>query len=192
MGRNAGGTAPYAIIGVVATIIFASIWIVAASNDPLWVFGESMLSDMGVSEERLTADLFNYGCMLTGALLAVFGLGRSITSSDRFIGVAIVFAGAFLFLIGMFDENTGAIHDACASLFFIILILTMFVTIVTDWNHGRRFVAMITAVLIVTVMSTFVGKPLPYIEAIAVISGLIWVIGQSYVMVTMKRSVRSE
>ena len=65
---------PFAVIGLIAAFALAIVISVAINGDSTWVYGENMLSDLGVSDVQLTADLFNYGCLIIGILVFVFGL----------------------------------------------------------------------------------------------------------------------
>ncbi len=187
MNANTRSPALYACIGIFAAFIFAAIWVVAAQGDPSWVFGESMISDLGVSDVELTADLFMYGCIVTGLLAFIFGVGKAYTEcgSNRLAGILVAIAGAFLVLVGLYNENfgNGNIHNTVAILFFLFLVLGMLASMVGDWAEGKRVNGAVTAVLIMVMIGVAVGKDLAYVESIAVICGLLWIFNASAKMI---------
>ncbi|MDO5861684.1 MAG: DUF998 domain-containing protein [Thermoplasmata archaeon] len=179
--------APFAVIGIVAAFLFAVVWIVAAQSDSSWVLGENTLSDLGVSSVQFTADLFMYGCIITGILIFVFGLGKACceTRNSRAAGILVAAAGIFLVLVGIYNKDfgNGNIHVAVAYLLFLFLILAAIVSIAGDWAEGKRLSACATAILIVIVIGADIGNGLAYIEAVAVACALLWILIQSVKMI---------
>ena len=120
---------PFAAIGLLAAFAFAVIMIVAINGDSAWVYGENMLSDLGISDVQMTADLFNYGCMIVGILVFVYGLGKAVceTQCNRASGCILAIAAIFLVLIGYIhsDFGNGNTHDTIAILFFLFLFIAM-------------------------------------------------------------------
>ncbi len=186
MSSAANNTTPYAIVGIVAALLFAVLWTVAAKADASWVFGESMLSDLGVSDVRMSAYLFNYGCVITGALVLFFGTGKALyeTGSSRTSGVLIAIAGFFLVGVGVFNEGFAdeVPHLICAYTFFVCLVLGILFSIVGDAAEGRRLNACVSGMLVVFAIAVAVGHPIAYIEAITVACGLAWIIAESVKM----------
>lgn len=188
-------TAPFAVVGIVAAILFAMVWLVAAVNDPNWVLGVNTLSDMGVSDVQLTADLFMYGCIITGLLVFVFGLGKASNEygSSRASGIMTAIAGVFLVLVGLYNKDfgNGNIHDTVAILFFLFLALAAMASVHGDWTEGKRINGAIGAILIMIVIGVAVGKPLAFVETVAVLCGLIWIISESVKMILNIRAAES-
>ena len=106
---------PFAAIGLLAAFAFAVIMIVAINGDSAWVYGENMLSDLGISDVQMTADLFNYGCMIVGILVFVYGLGKAVceTQCNRASGCILAIAAIFLVLIGYIHSDFG--NGTCSS-----------------------------------------------------------------------------
>ncbi len=180
-------SAPFAILGLITALFYAAVWIVAAASDPTWVFGESMVSELGISDVQLTADLFKYGCIIAGLLIFVFGLGKAYTQKEanRTSGILIAIAGIFLILVGVYNMNygNGNIHNTVACLFFAFMALAVIASMLGDWAEGRGISVAVSAIFIVVVIGTSVGNTLPYVEAIAIICALIWLVAQSVKMI---------
>ena len=184
--------ATFAVIGLAAALLFAAVWIAAALLDPSWEFGVNTLSDMGVSDVQATAYLFNYGCIATGVLIVVYGLGKSKQDGrlGRASGYLVAAAGLFLALVGVFDKGfgDGTMHLAVAYPFFAFLALGVLVSIPCDWKAGRKGEAAVgTAAAAVTVAS-IASMKLAFVEAIFVACALAWLVPQN--VGTLARSRR--
>lgn len=179
--------APFAVIGIVTAFLFALVILVAAENDPSWVLGESMISDLGVSDVELTADLFKYGCMLAGILTFVFGVGKAYTENgcSRASGIIIAIAGIFLLLLGYYnsDFGNGNMHETFAWLFFIFLAVAAILSAFGDWAENKKVNSMIACILILVVVGAAVGKPEAYVEFVAVAAGVLWMLSESAKMI---------
>ena len=178
--RNPTG---FAIVGIAAALLFAVLWTVAAKADPSWVFGENTLSDLGVSDVRMSACMFNYGCVVTGALVLVFGAGKALceTGYSRGSGALIAVAGAFLLLVGVFnkDYGNGDPHLFVAYAFFLFLVLAALFSILGDAAEERRLNACVTGALIALCIAVAAGNTLAYTEAVTVACGLVWIAAES-------------
>ena len=91
-----------AAIGLVGIIIFSICWICAVILDGTWVFGENMVSDLGVSDTDAKY-FFNYGCIAAGIIIYVYGILTAYFNKltlDRVCYVLIAIAGMFLIGVG--------------------------------------------------------------------------------------------
>lgn len=179
--------APFAVVGIVAAAFFAVMWIVAANGDSTWVLGESMISNLGVSDVDDTANEFMYGCIITGILVIVFGAGKAYCEqgASTASGIFLAATGLFLALVGIFDENygNGDAHDAFAYLFFIFLFVSAACSIFGDHAEGKKINAAITAALILIVIGAIVGKEEAYYESAAAVCALLWIVAESVKMI---------
>lgn len=182
---------PFAVVGLIAAFAFAVILAVAANADSAWVYGESMISDLGVSDVQLSADLFNYGCVVIGILLFVFGVGKAAceTGCNRASGCLLAIAAIFLVLIGYIhsDFGNGNTHDTIAILLFAFLFVSMVVSAIGDWTEGYRLNGALTAILIVVCLGCAVGMPIAQLEVIAAACAVVWVLGISVKMIFASR-----
>ena len=182
---------PFAAIGLLAAFAFAVIMIVAINGDSAWVYGENMLSDLGISDVQMTADLFNYGCMIVGILVFVYGLGKAVCEAqcNRASGCILAIAAIFLVLIGYIhsDFGNGNTHDTIAFLFFLFLFIAMVLSAIGDWRDGARLNSALTVVLILIILGCAVGMTVEALEVITVACGIVWLAGISAKMIIPKK-----
>ena len=117
--------------GLLAAIVFALCWYTAALSDPAWVFGTNYLSDLGVSDYENAKMFFNGGCLITGLLFVLVGVGLITSRKDDKISLAggaiAVVSGICVSLIGIVTSDAGNSHAYIAyeafGLGFVCLIL---------------------------------------------------------------------
>lgn len=139
-----------AAIGLVGIIIFSICWICAVILDGTWVFGENMVSDLGVSDTDAKY-FFNYGCIAAGIIIYVYGILTAYFNKltlDRVCYVLIAIAGMFLIGVGTFTEDLGWPHNLCAYSLFIAVFISAILRIILDFINRDRVFAIVTAVLI--------------------------------------------
>ncbi len=193
---NATNRSPalFAVIGLIMAFAFAIMWIVAAENDPAWTFGDNMISELGVSTNQFTADVFKYGCIVCGALGFVFGVGKAYCEDNcsRASGIMCAAAGIFLALVGIYnsDYGNGNLHDTVSYLAFAFIFLAAALSVYGDWSEGKRINGAIAAVLILVALSCYVGKDLAFTEGIAIICALFWMISESVKMILNIKSAK--
>ncbi|MCL2711848.1 MAG: DUF998 domain-containing protein [Methanomassiliicoccaceae archaeon] len=171
------------LAGISAAVIFLFTWFTASMYDPAWVFGTNYLSDLGVSDYQTAAELFNFGCIISGILFTVFGLGILISPKKGLAGIDAglfaVFGGILISLVGIITKDMewhgliaiGGIGLGLASLVCLAA---------RDWKDRLRILSTITLVSVVAVplsymtfilseaeIGSFAG--IPAIETITVI-----------------------
>lgn len=171
---NTEKTAP---IGLVGIIIFSICWICAVILDGTWVFGENMVSDLGVSDTDAKY-FFNYGCIAAGIIIYVYGILTAYfnkSTLDRICYVLIAIAGMFLIGVGTFTEDLGWPHNLCAYSLFIAVFISAILRIILDLINRDRVFAAVTSVLIISTIIVAATQTFPFLEAFAIIIILIWI-----------------
>lgn len=166
-----------ATIGLVGIIIFSICWICAVILDGTWVFGENMVSDLGVSDTDAKY-FFNYGCIVAGIIIYVYGILTAYfnkSTLDRICYVLIAIAGMFLIGVGTFTEDLGWPHNLCAYSLFIAVFISAILRIILDFINRDRVFAAVTAVLIISTIIVAATQTFPFLEAFAIIIILIWI-----------------
>lgn len=163
-------------IGIVAVVFFGLAWVFAVLQDPTWVFGENMLSDLGESG-MASAAYFNTGCFVGGLLIMVFGIGTASFRKRIYSvsGIAVVFAGIFLAMIGLFPSDTGDMHNIFAVGLFAFGTLGMILMTVGDWIHGHVMFGGLSMLMLAAIAITFITQSLAYAEGVTVIVFMIWI-----------------
>lgn len=166
-----------AVIGLIGIIIFSICWICAVILDGTWVFGENMLSDLGVSDTDAKY-FFNYGCIAAGIIIYVYGILTAYfnkSTLDRICYVLIAIAGMFLIGVGTFTEDLGWPHNLCAYSLFIAVFISAILKIILDLINRDRVFAAVTSVLIISTIIVAATQTFPFLEAFAIIIILIWI-----------------
>lgn len=183
---------PFAVIGLIAAFALAIVIVTAIMGDPAWVYGENMLSDLGVSDVQSTADLFNYGCIVIGILVFVFGLGKSLceSSCNRASGCMLAISGIFLILVGYIhsDFGNGNTHDTIAILCYLSLFIAMVLSAIGDSRDGYRLNSALTVVLILIILGCCVGMNIESLEVITTACAIVWLAGISAKMIFTSRN----
>lgn len=183
---------PFAAVGLVAAFALAIVITMATSGDPAWVYGENMLSDLGVSDVQSTADLYNYGCMIIGILTFVLGVGKAACelSCNRASGCILAIAGIFMILLGYMssDFGNGNTHDTIAILFYLFMFIAMVLAAIGDWRDGYKINSALSVILILILLGCAVGMSIASLEVIFVACTVIWLAGVSAKMIIPKKA----
>lgn len=186
--RNPGA---FGAIGIFVVFAFTVAVNIAAYGDPSWIFGENTLSDLGVSDVQLSADLFNYGCVIGGILICIVGLGKAVCEqcANRASGMFLAFAGLLLLLIGFVhkDFDQGNTHLIIAILLFVFILAAALCSGYGDAKEGYRLNAAFTGIMILVAIGYAIGNSLAAAETVAVICALMWILSISVKMVFQAR-----
>lgn len=171
----------FAILAFVMTLFFSVIWIASATTDGEWIFGADSLSRMGISENPLSAFLFNFGCIVSGLSGIVIGFGpfaygkRMMRVSGAFFMIAMV----FLAFVGIFKMPTTE-HFVVAASYGVFLSISIFITLLADWRLS--WYPYFDIVFMVAGFAIVLTQPFELWEAIMVIAALIWTMVMGYKM----------
>jgi hypothetical membrane protein len=138
------------------------------------------LSGFGVSETDASF-YFNYGCIITGVLLAVFGAGIGLYSKHigYCVGGTLLFAGGILFaLVGVYTQDVGDLHAAVAIGGALCIFAGMISVTVANWVSGRKVFAGFGIVAACVVLFAAFALPLAGLEAYGILAGMIWILAE--------------
>lgn len=166
----------FAWFGLIAIAAFIIAWMGAAALDPAWEFGVDELSDLGVSETDAQY-YFNYGCIITGALIALFGIGNALyhrNYGETVGGCFLVLGGIFMALIGIFTSDSPDMHKFVTIVMFTFLLCAVISNIASDWHENRMIFAGLSIVLIFVAIGLYLFYEFAAFEAWGVILLMIW------------------
>lgn len=175
----------FAWFGLTGVAAFIIAWFCADGIDAAWRFGVDNISDLGVSETDAGL-YFNYGCIITGVLLAVMGIGRAVygkTAGHIAGGLLIVFGSIALAFVGIYAADEGGMHNfvaVCAALF---MFSAMIAVAAGNWSADRKLFAGIDIVIIFLIMAMFLAYDVAGFEAYGIILAMMWIITESTNMV---------
>ncbi|MBP5203244.1 MAG: DUF998 domain-containing protein [Candidatus Methanomethylophilaceae archaeon] len=172
--------AGFGAIGIFAALIFSVVWVVAASADPSWTFGSDALSDLGVSKVDTAKNVFNYGCMITGVLLLIYGAGKAyrFDGAECASGTLAALAGICLALIGVFPSGE-KLHILFALLFFVLIAFAIISAGYADSKAGRLLNAAVCACVLTAAVISIAAVSVPMGEAIGVAGCIAWILADS-------------
>lgn len=171
--------APFAFVGILVAVLIPIAFSVAIFSDSYWTFNVNSLSDLGISYDAFTANLFNYTCMIGGALLIIFGLGKMYlkTGLDSASAFFVALSGALLIGIGILNKSY-SIHEWIAYIFFLSTAIAMIVSMVSDSMKGRKFTTAISVIAVTVTIICIPGFTIYGVEVIFVMAVFLWLAGQ--------------
>jgi len=178
--------------GVLGVAVFLICWVAATVADPSWEFATNTLSEFGISDTD-AAYFFNYGCcILTGALLAIFGVGNVLTAKNNGYlvgGLLLIVGSAFLALVGIVTMNygNGDPHDVIATSMAAILVFSVAAFAIGNWNADRKIVAGTSMVIVIIIICMAIEYSAAELEAYGIILMFAWIIIECMRMITTKR-----
>ena len=166
---------------IVMPIFFSIMWILSASIDGKWAFGVNSLSDMGISENAISAFLFNFGCIVTGLFGSFIGFGMFAYGKRtmKYAGILYIISMIFLAFVGVFTLPQ-RMHYIVASSYGIFFALSVVVATPSDWKLSWYLyfdIIFIIFGLIIVGTQTF-----PVWEAVMVIAAMVWTVVLGYKM----------
>jgi hypothetical membrane protein len=162
--------------GMIGVAVFLIAWLCAAAVDTTWEFGVNTLSEFGISDTA-ASEYFNYGCMLTGLFVVLFGLGRILAAKNAYYtvgGTLLIMGGFFLAMVGVFTMDAGDTHYCVAIMMAFCMFAAVIAITAGNWTAGKKISAgagIVTAFLLVTFVFAFEVAGL---EAYGIILLMIW------------------
>jgi hypothetical membrane protein len=174
---------PIGLAGITAALVFLFTWFTAAMYDPEWVFGTDYLSDLGVSGYSVAANLFNIGCLSSGILFTIFGIGILVGPrkgvADIDAGLFAIGGGILISLVGIVTEGMQW-HSLIAMGGIGLGLASLVCLAVRDWMDHLKAMSLITlfgvilvplsyAVFVLSEMEIMTLAGVPALETVAVI-----------------------
>jgi len=171
-------TAAFGWIGIVAVAAFIAMWIACYAVDGAWEWGVNDLSDFGVSDTG-AASIFNYGCIIVGIVLAIYGIGKVCnydTYGHKYSGLMIAFSGICFSMVGVFSTiyGNGDYHHFFASLTGLFLAAAIVASSAQEWKDGKQIIAGIAIVIACIVTACMVMYPFAEFEVWALVLAAAW------------------
>lgn len=168
---------PFVISGIIGTVVFVIVWIVAAYLTDLWVTGVQTFSELGISKDKTAAMVFNYGCMVCGAMCTCLGVGKIMCEKNkwsRLSGFCLIVSDVMLLMSGMFDLSFGDIHRYIVYTFMTFFALAVIFSIPGDWFFVTKMNSYISALLLIITGFALFTQSFAMFEVVAVVCLLSW------------------
>ncbi len=179
---NQAGT--FAMFGILAIIVFIVSMGIAASMDAGWILGSDTFSELGISDTDAKI-FFNYGLMITGALLALFGVGNLLFMKGagyNIGGVLFIAAGIFLALVGLYPMDTDY-HMTMVTCFAITGLLALIFSAIGGWLAEQKVLSGFSIIFVMIVVGSYYFETLAELEVVAAVVVALWLIIQSALMI---------
>ncbi len=172
------GPAGFGIAALLGAFVFSVAWIIAVCGDAGWVLGENTVSDLGVSDVQLSADVFKYASIITGLLFFVFGIGKAVFEKDanRASGIMAIIAALALIGIGTYskDFGNGNAHLFSAVVFFLFIAASAALSGYGDHRQRKTIPAAITVVLFTASLLALATCSFELAEVVIIACVMIW------------------
>ena len=154
----------------------------SAVLDGNWKFGDATISHLGISDNALSAFLFNFGCVVAGVLFAIVGMLKIKLEKglDSVSGLALIASSVFLALVGFISLNVNdPVHCQVATIFGILVVVAAVLMLVDDLRN-RRWVFAAPMLVCVAIVLYFATRPFAELEVIAIAVGQFWMVLQAF------------
>lgn len=180
------------LCGVITPLVAFTCILLAIAYSPRFSWTENALSDLGV-QEGLTAPLFNYGLIISGAMSLVFASGILALLRNKLVGkvgsFTFVLATLALIAIGIFPENTRPMHYFASVAFFALIPIAMLVLMWAFAQVGKVKTALYTLLVAIAAAVPWVIQfAVRYVgdvaipETISALSASAWAIALGFMM----------
>ena len=167
----------YVVAAPLAFVVFlVGLCLTLLTTPPSWDLAKENLSNLAGDTSLITGVLFTITCILAGAMIVFFGLGKTIYEEglDHISGILFMVSGASLILVGLFNTNLYIFH-MIATLFFTFMIVFAIVgTSLADVKSGDRVMLVIhllTLFLVLFQIPFFTGGAA---ELVSIMFGALW------------------
>jgi hypothetical membrane protein len=172
------------VCGILAPIVAFACILSAIAFYPQFSWTDDALSDLGIVSGA-TAIFFNYGLMITGFLIILFGVGLPVLFGNKLLGKIsgsfLIIGAVALFAIGVFPESAEPMHYYASVAFFVLLPISMLLVSATFLLAARRKIGSFTFLAAVVAAAVWIAQfsirfvPGPAIpETISALSGSVW------------------
>ncbi len=164
--------------GALGGATFLVAWALGMIFDPSWVFGEDIISDMGISE-TCSRYIFCIGCIITGFLLTFSAVPIVIKSPrvlTRAIFICMFIAGVGTIFLGMISEINRPIHDIFADMMFSAAGIGAAISVIYYYKTERKYMSAIIVLAGLLSVSSLAFTSFEFTEGLILILLLVWII----------------
>lgn len=175
-------------IGIIAVVTYCTIIaICSVIADGSWTWCESVVSRFGINDNQTVRDIYNYGSIIFGLLLATYGIGRIECKKVGYVvgGILFIFAGACIAIMGLITcaDFTRDIHRFFAMLTAIFIVLAMVAIALQYYRDGNILAIGFTLVIGIMAFACFTQFEFAKYETYNVLMGYIWIVFDSILMI---------
>lgn len=167
----------YVVAAPLAFVLFLiGLCLTLLTTPPSWDLAKENLSNLAGETRLITGILFTVTCILAGAMISFFGLGKTLFEGglDKFSGILFIFSGISLILVGLFNTNLYRFHMIVTLFFTFMVVFAIVGTSLADVLSGDRVMLVIhllTLILVLVQIPFFTGGAA---ELMSIIVGAVW------------------
>lgn len=175
-------------IGIIAIVTFCTVIAVCSVlADGSWTWCHSVVSRFGINDDQTVRDIYNYGSIIFGMLLAIYGIGRIECKRVGYTvgGIMFVLAGICIAIMGIITcaDSSRDVHRFFAILTALFMIAAM-VAIAIQYHADGLIVALgLTIVLGIMAFACFTQFEFAKYETYDTFMGYIWIVFDSIIMI---------
>ncbi len=164
-------------IGIFAVVALAVVWIGSYLQETCWTWGVNTISDFGVLGK--SADIFNYGMIVVGLLISVYGIGKSFGSNSAGNNVAgnlLAIGGIFIAMMGLttVDVYNGDYHKMVAMIGAILVFAGLMASAIQKYYDGEIIPVGIAIILFIAMFFCAITFGYAKGEVYCLIIAMIW------------------
>lgn len=180
-------SAAFGWIGIVAVAAFCTVIAICSVLSDTWTWCESVVSRFGIDDNQTVCDIYNYGSIVFGMLIAVYGLGRIESKKYGYSvgGALFILAGICIAIMGIITcaDSSRDIHRFFAILTAVFIVAAM-VAIALQYRRDGNILALgITLVIWVMAFACFTQFEFSKYETYDTLMGYVWIVFDSIIMI---------
>jgi len=143
------------ICGILLPIVVFICIGFALSQSPWFNWTEHAISDLGI--QGLSAIFFNSGMIIGGILAFVFSLGLIKTLQNKTGAYLLCLSSIALIGIGIFPETIYTIHVIFSTLFFVLIVMSLYVLGLTlRKNQSEKTIGILASLFAIIAMFSII------------------------------------
>ncbi len=175
-------------VGIIAAVTFCIMGLACHQADSSWRWCVDAFCEFGVSSTA-AADYFAYGLVVTGALLAVFGIGKAQCGAGKYGymvgGILFAISGFVLVLVGLLTKDIadGNYHKFFTWMVVFLFVVSVIATVLQEYYDGKIISVGLSMVMLLAVATFAILFEFEKFEAYAITLALLWIVMNSAVMI---------
>ncbi len=174
-------------IGIFAVVALVVVWLASYAQGIGWKFGINTISDFGVASK--SADIFNYGIVVVGILISLYGVGKMAVSNKVGYSVAgnlLAIGGIFIAMMGLLtvDVKNGDYHKMAAMIGAILMFAGLMATAIQQYRDGLIIPIGIAIVLFIAMFFCALMYGYAKGQVICLIIAMVWACMDAALMIS--------
>ena len=171
------GPRPYAMAGLAAPILMIVCVAICVLFEEGWDYTVNSMCDFGVSDNKFISVTFIGGCIISGILFMIAGLGWVLFEESKYVrigGIIVMISGVALMCVGVFDK-TYDFHQYVSIIYAAIFIVAIAFVCLQDIIDRHLILVYGFAILAIYGAATLFSDFAPYAFTQAFLMGYVFI-----------------